>query len=281
MDSPGILEGQTMPPPQRGQFSPGPHPELHHPGDSGLTGVPAFVSFCGRSRSGFCERVAAVPRRSVAMEGLMSFLASLTDEPALLFEFDATADRWSCSAGLCELYGIPPGQDPTTPLMLERVVAEDRHVVLQRFEEVLSRARPFSLEYRLVAPDGRTRRLVLVGESEDAGGEVKRVSGFIVDITQTIRDGAAEAVLASTEHRAAIEQAKGALMLSFGIGEDAAFEMLRTYSNQHNTKLVRVAEYIIAGLADPAFAREEPVRCLLDILLSLESAAAQESLNSA
>ena len=215
------------------------------------------------------------------MEGLISFLASLTDEPALLFEFDATADRWSCSAGLCELYGIPPGQDPTTPLMLERVVAEDRHVVLQRFEEVLSRARPFSLEYRLVAPDGRTRRLVLVGESEDAGGEVKRVSGFIVDITQTIRDGAAEAVLASTEHRAAIEQAKGALMLSFGIGEDAAFEMLRTYSNQHNTKLVRVAEYIIAGLADPAFAREEPVRCLLDILLSLESAAAQESIDSA
>ena len=211
----------------------------------------------------------------------MSFLASLTDEPALCFEYDATADRWTCSADLRELYGIPSGQDPTTPLMLERVVAEDRQVVLQRFEEVLGRARPFSLEYRLVAPDGRTRRLVLVGESEDAGGEVKRLSGFIVDITQSIRDGAAEAVLASTEHRASIEQAKGALMLSFGIGEDAAFEMLRTYSNQHNTKLVRVAEYIIAGLADPAFAREEPVRCLLDILLSLERAGAEDALDTA
>jgi hypothetical protein len=215
------------------------------------------------------------------MEGLMSFLASLTDEPALFFEYDATADRWTCSADLCELYGIPAGQEPTTALMLERVLEEDRHVVRQRFEEVLRQASPFSLEYRLVAPDGRTRRLVLVGQSEDAGGEVKQLSGFIVDITQTIREGAAEAVLASTEHRAAIEQAKGALMLSFGIGEDAAFEMLRTYSNQHNTKLVRVAEYIIAGLADPAFAREEPVRCLLDILLSLEKAEAADALDTA
>jgi PAS domain S-box-containing protein len=211
----------------------------------------------------------------------MSFLASLTDEPALSFEYDATADRWTCSPDLRELYGIPAGEDPTTTTMLERVVDEDRQVVLQRFEEVLATAHPFSLEYRLIAPDGRTRRLVLVGQSEDAGGEVKRVAGFIIDITQTIRDGAAAAVLASTEHRAAIEQAKGALMLSFGIGQDAAFEMLRTYSNQHNTKLVRVAEYIIAGLADPAFAREEPVRSLLDILLSLEAAAVEEASDTA
>ncbi len=211
----------------------------------------------------------------------MSFLASLTDEPALFFEYDATADRWTCSADLCELYGIPAGQEPTTALMLERVVEEDRDVVQHRFEDVLRQASPFSLEYRLVAPDGRTRRLVLVGQSEDAGGEVKQLSGFIVDITQTIREGAAEAVLASTEHRAAIEQAKGALMLSFGIGEDAAFEMLRTYSNQHNTKLVRVAEYIITGLADPAFAREEPVRALLDILLSLEKAEVEDALDTA
>jgi hypothetical protein len=211
----------------------------------------------------------------------MSFLASLTDDPALLFEYDATGDRWTCSPALCELYAIPAGQQPTTSLMLQRVLDDDRAVVLQRFEEVLRCARPFSLEYRIVDPRGRTRRLVLVGQSEDAGGEVKRLTGFVVDITQTIRAGAAEAVLASTEHRAVIEQAKGALMISFGIGEDAAFDMLRTYSNQHNTKVAKVAQHIIDGLADPAFAREEPVRCLLDILLSLDEGTAREAQESA
>lgn len=210
----------------------------------------------------------------------MSFLASLTDEPALSFEYDATADRWVFSDALRELYGIPSGQDPTTSVMLGRVVAEDQDVVLQRFEDALNRPGTFSLEYRLVAPNGGTRRLVLVGQSDDSGGEVKRLAGFIVDITKTLRDGAAEAVLASSEHRAAIEQAKGALMLSFGIGEDAAFDMLRTYSNQHNAKLVKVADYIVAGLTDPGFAREEPVRSLLDILLSLESAGAAPALDT-
>lgn len=210
----------------------------------------------------------------------MSFLASLTDEPPLSFEYDATADRWVFSDALRELYGIPSGQDPTTSVMLGRVVAEDQDVVLQRFEDALNRPGTFSLEYRLVAPNGGTRRLVLVGQSDDSGGEVKRLAGFIVDITKTLRDGAAEAVLASSEHRAAIEQAKGALMLSFGIGEDAAFDMLRTYSNQHNAKLVKVADYIVAGLTDPGFAREEPVRSLLDILLSLESAGAAPALDT-
>jgi hypothetical protein len=207
------------------------------------------------------------------MEVPLSFLASLTDEPALVFEYDAPADRWTCSRALRELYAIPPGQEPTTDAMLERVVAEDRGVVRQRFEEALQHAQPFSLEYRLLDPADHTRRLVLVGQSEDAGGEVKRLAGFIIDITRTIHDAAAEAVLASAEHRAAIEQAKGALMLSFGIGEHAAFDMLRTYSNQHNIKLTRVAEHIISGLSDPAFSREEPVRSLLDILMSLEQPA--------
>ena len=160
--------------------------------------------------------------------------------------------------------------------MLERVVEEDRPVVLRQFTEVVESAQSFCLEYRLVGPDRTPRRLVLVGQSEDAGGEVKRVSGYIVDITETLRDGAREAVVASSENRAAIEQAKGALMVSFGVGEDTAFEMLRVYSNQHNIRLVRVAEYIIARLADPEFAREDPVRGLLDILLSLECTAAKE-----
>jgi hypothetical protein len=184
------------------------------------------------------------------------------------------AGRWTCSEGLRELYGIPPGAEPTTEAMSARIVDEDRAVVLERFQHYLTHARPFSLEYRLLDPEGHTRRLVLVGQSEEAGGEVKRLSGFIVDITETVREGAAEAVLASAENRATIEQAKGALMLGFGIEGDAAFELLRTYSNRHNVKLARIADHLTARLGDPAFGREDPVRALLDILLDLEDSGA-------
>ncbi len=180
------------------------------------------------------------------------------------------AGRWICSDGLRELFGIPADVDPTRELMAARTVPEDRPVVIEHFQHHLTHGGPFSLEFRVLDPQERVRRLVLVGRSEEAGGEVKRLSGFLVDITDSMREEAAEAVLASAEHRATIEQAKGALMLGFGIGGDAAFELLRTYSNRHNLKLVAVANYLTSRLADPDFGRDDPVRSLLDILLDLE-----------
>lgn len=206
----------------------------------------------------------------------MAFLAGRGHGPALVFEYDVMAELWTCSRGLCDLYGMPLGQPPTTAVMLERIVDEDRAVVRGWFQHLLRTACPFSFEYRLVDPDGRTRRLVLVGQSEAAGGEVKRISGFAVDITETIREETSHAVLASTQHRAAIEQAKGALMLSFGVQEEVAFDLLRAYSSQHNIKLARVAEHIVTGMASPAFSREEPVRCLLDLLLDLDRSTEAE-----
>jgi hypothetical protein len=155
--------------------------------------------------------------------------------------------------------------------MLGRMVAEDRPIMQARFKEHLDCPGPYSCAYRLLDPSGHVRQIVMVGESEAAAGTVKRLHGFVVDITDAVRQRTAEAVGAAAEHRAAIEQAKGALMLSFGVGEDAAFDLLRTYSNRSNIKLAAIADHIVAGLASPAFSREEPVRSLLDILLDLDS----------
>jgi hypothetical protein len=202
----------------------------------------------------------------------VSFVASQNSGPALEFEFDPLADRWICSQGLRGLFGVPIGMDPTVEHMSARVVPEDRPLVRERFQHHVSHSGPFSLEMRVVDPQDRVRRLVLVGTSEAAaGGEVKRMSGFMVDITETVREGAAQAVLASAEHRATIEQAKGALMLGFGISGDAAFDLLRTYSNRQNIKLVTLADYLTSRLGAPEFGREDPVRSLLDILLDLEN----------
>ena len=189
----------------------------------------------------------------------------------MFFRYEAGCSRWSWSPGLRSLHGLPPDAEPTTELMLERMVEEDRPVMLSRFERHLAEPGPFSCVYGMHDHRGNVRRLIFVGQSEapPGTGTVERLSRFVVDLTEPLRDSARAAVAASVEHRAAIEQAKGALMLSFGIEEEAAFDLLRAYSSQHNVKLTAVAEQIVSGLSDPEFSRAEPVRSLLDIVIGL------------
>lgn len=197
-----------------------------------------------------------------------------SDGQTMFFRYDVGRGHWSWSAGLRALHGLGPAGEPTTELMLDRMVEEDRAVVLERFDAHLRSLGPFSCVYRMRDPDDHVRRLIFVGRGEGRGegpeGAVEVLSGFVVDLTEPWQDNARVAVAASVEHRAAIEQAKGALMLSFGIEEDAAFGLLRAYSNQHNVKLAVVAERIVAGLSAPEFSRDEPVRSLLDIVIGLK-----------
>ena len=48
-----------------------------------------------------------------------------------------------------------------------------------------------------------------------------------------------------TEHRAVIEQAKGMLMLVYGLEAEAAFDLLKWRSQKSNVKLRRLAQEII------------------------------------
>lgn len=57
-----------------------------------------------------------------------------------------------------------------------------------------------------------------------------------------------EALRAITASRAVIEQAKGMLMLVYGIDADVAFEILRGQSQEHNIKLRVIAMQILADL---------------------------------
>jgi DNA-binding FrmR family transcriptional regulator len=182
------------------------------------------------------------------------------------FEYQVEADRWSWSGGLHALHGVGEDQVPTTDLILRRMVEEDRPVMMARFRDHLEHEGSYSCVYRMTDPDGQIRRVMFVGQAEAVAGAVKRLSGIVVDLTEPMREHAREAVAASAEHRAAIEQAKGALMLSFGMDADAAFGLLRTYSNHRNVKLAVLAEQMVAGLADPGFDRDKPVEALLDML---------------
>ena len=47
-----------------------------------------------------------------------------------------------------------------------------------------------------------------------------------------------------------IEQAKGALMISYGLDADRAFRLLRSYSQRANVKLRDVARNVVEALVD-------------------------------
>lgn len=53
-----------------------------------------------------------------------------------------------------------------------------------------------------------------------------------------------------TEHRSMIDQAKGMIMFLYGIRSDDAFEMLRQQSQQHNVKLVLLAEQVVDDMVE-------------------------------
>jgi hypothetical protein len=189
------------------------------------------------------------------------------DEPGvMLFEYQVEAQRWSWSGGLRALHGVRNDEIPTTELILSRMVEEDRVDMLARFRHHLQHEGSYSCVYRMTDPHGQVRLVMFVGQSEAVAGTVKRLSGLVVDLTEPMQSHARDAVAASAEHRASIEQAKGALMLCFAMDADAAFGLLRSYSNHHNVKLSALAERMVMGFADPTFDRDRPLERLLDIL---------------
>ena len=86
----------------------------------------------------------------------------------------------------------------------------------------------------------------------DGKGAVVGSEGYYIDLTDTFDQARKQALDESLpelfEARAAIEQAKGALMLVYRISADLAFEILLWRSQQTNTKLRALAAQVVAEL---------------------------------
>jgi hypothetical protein len=69
------------------------------------------------------------------------------------------------------------------------------------------------------------------------------------------------------EHRALIEQAKGMLMFVYGLDADEAFDVLRSQSQQHNVKLLLIAEQVVKDLVELAVNKGPARRLAFDGLM--------------
>jgi PAS domain S-box-containing protein len=155
-------------------------------------------------------------------------LAGGAPQRAGWFRFYFADQRWEWSEQVQRMHGYEPGTvTPTTKLVLEHKHPEDRKQVAATIDQILNTHKAFSTRHRIIDTIGEVHHVVVVGdELHDNQGDVIGTHGFYVDVTPTS------------------EQAKGMLMLVYGIGDTAAFELLKWLSQEANVKLRPLAERI-------------------------------------
>jgi hypothetical protein len=167
------------------------------------------------------------------------------------FAYDVRADTWDWDEEVFRIHGVRPGSvAPTTDYVLRCKHPDDRERVAAVLVQATTTGEPISVSYRLLGADGVERKVVLVCERAMCDGDdVATISGYYIDVTEDFEheadEHAREAVAASAEHRATIEQAKGALMLAYGLDADQAYAMLNWWSRNKNVKVRELARRLV------------------------------------
>lgn len=197
------------------------------------------------------------------------------------FRFFIDDERWEWSDEVQQIHGYQPGEmpSPSTQQVLKHKHPDDYDHVLGVLEDTRRSRAAFSTRHRMIDLQGREHWVNVVGDlMRDAHGAVIGTHGFYIDVTmaertfqQRVTDGIDEIV----ERRAAIEQAKGTLMLVYGLDDAAAFEILKWLSQQCNTKLRDLAEQVVTtfrGLSAPVLPERSVYDdVLMDLLRSSKS----------
>jgi hypothetical protein len=178
------------------------------------------------------------------------------------YRYDRRTGGWWWSPEMFTLHGLPgTSAQPATEDYLRYQQEDDRTRIIDALTRACTDGWAFALEIRIVRADGRDRAVVLVGEPQrDGTGDVVAVEGVCVDITEgrppgsdVERTQALEAEVgqmrAAMASRAAIEQAKGILMLLTCCGDQVAFELLAHISSHTHRKVRDVAEVITRSAA--------------------------------
>lgn len=200
------------------------------------------------------------------------------DPPAGWFRFHFADQRWEWSPEVEAIHGYRPGSaHPSTERVLAHKHPEDRPHIAAMIQEVRHQHRAFSTRHRIIDTAGAVHDVIVVADTftDDTGAPVG-THGFYIDVTPAShvnpgghedheRVGAAIAEIA--ENRAVIEQAKGMLMVVYGISAEAAFDLLRWRSQEGNVKLRLLAGQVVDDFGRLARNDTSPSRAAYDNLL--------------
>lgn len=191
-------------------------------------------------------------------EAVEAALATGRPAPVGRYVLDLATGRWAWSDEVFAMHGFQPGEIvPTTELMLTHKHPEDRARVDHVLRDAATTGRPFSSVHRIRDARGRIRTLAVTGQSRrDPGtGRVTELYGYFIDVTEAHREEAQReataSIRAAAENRAAIEQAKGVLMVTYGTGDAAAFELLRSASNRLNVPVRDLSRWLVHWFSGP------------------------------
>jgi len=172
---------------------------------------------------------------------------------------------------------------PCTELLVRSLHPGDRPRTLDAISTACTAGLPFALQVRLGGRSGEERPALLIGEPVvDAAGAVDALEGVLVEVPagpdpsarRPADDGEDRVHALETEvaqlrtamgSRAAIEQAKGVLMLLTSCGEQVAFELLAHISSNSHRKVRDVAVAIVESAAGRAGLPEDIQTLMRDV----------------
>ncbi len=191
-------------------------------------------------------------------EAVEAALASGAKPPVGRYRLDLRTGRWAWSDEVYVMHGFEPGEIvPTTEMMLSHKHPEDRARVDGVLRSAAVTGEPFSSVHRIYDARGQVRTLAVTGQGrqDPENGEVTELVGYFIDVTEANREAAqrqaTESIRASAERRAAIEQAKGVLMVAFTVDAEEAFDRLRTASNRLNVPVRELAVWLVHWFSRP------------------------------
>ncbi len=172
------------------------------------------------------------------------------------FRYWFDTDTWEWSPEVAALLGYRPGEvRPTSDLLRGHDHPEDQAGLDRLIAAMRGPQTHFCSRHRIVDTAGKVHAVLVVGRTVTGlDGAVAGAEGFYLEsaaVTEpaTVRKQVNQHIGEFREHQGVIEQAKGMLMLTYGVDRDRAFEVLRWRSQEENCKLHDVAQGIVDAVA--------------------------------
>lgn len=160
-------------------------------GEIRFTQTSYIPDLTGGEVQGFFVLVTDISERRLIEEEVEDSRTRLAEAERLArlgsWEWDLTTNRMRCSEGLFRIYGIRAEDfdGKYEPSGSKYVHPGDRDLVEAEMREAVESGAPVDLEFRIIRPDGRVRRLHSRAELvADAEGNPLRLTGTAQDVTE-------------------------------------------------------------------------------------------------